>query len=461
LFFVSRYSSFSFAFILRVLSQSLEIATRTVKRPAWTVFALSLAAFFSPVSADPPKTAARVQLDTVRDEVRAAHARGDGPAYLAGSQKMRLLLNDSPNGVLQVMSAQAFAGDNDGALSSFAEFIRMGQSNRQVFETKPFDALRTSARFLSLQTEMAKNENAIAVSSTVFRMPEMGMIPEDIDYDPSTRRFYLTSVNNHAVLACEIKGACNIFERAPEPWPMMALKVDSSHRTLWVTAIALHGFKSIPKPDWGKSLVLLYNLDSGKLLHRIPGPAGTTLGDMTLTPDGDAVVADNEGGLYRVDRKTLRFDRLDSGEFISPQTPAMCSDQHCVFVPDYVRGIAILDFNTRQVSWLPSDGLHALSGIDGLYLHGRTLIATQNGTSPERVVRFTLDPSLKRIESESIIERSTPTLGDPTHGVIVNGTFYYISNSGWDRLEDDGTPRSGTTPSSPLLMRADLPSDEN
>ena len=43
----------------------------------------------------------------------------------------------------------------------------------------------------------------------------------------------------------------------------------------------------------------------------------------------------------------------------------------------------------------------------------------------------------------------------------MNSTFYYIANSGWDRLEDDGTPKSGATPSNPLIMRADLPSNEN
>jgi hypothetical protein len=442
---------------MRLLCKSLKIVrTGANTRPAWAGFALVLLTFFSPVSADPPKTTARAQLDTLSGEVRAAHARGDASSYLAGSEKMRQFLNDSPNGVLQVMSAQAFAGDNDGALDSFSRFVRMGQSNRQVFEAKSFDALRRSPRFVALQTEMAKNDDTIPAASAVFRMPEPGLVPEDIDYDPSTRRFFLTSVMNHTVLVCETGGGCRVFDRAPEPWPMMALKVDARHRTLWATAVALKGFRSVPRASWGRSLVLLYDLDSGRLLHRVPGPAAATLGDMTLSQDGDAIVADNEGGLYRINRKTLGFERLDSGEFISPQTPAMSPDQHCAFVPDYVRGIAILDFETRQVSWLPSNGLHALSGIDGLYLHGRTLIATQNGTTPERVVRFTLDSPLRHIESESIIERSTPTLGDPTHGVIVNGSFYYIANSGWDRLEDDGTPKSGTAPSRPLLMRADL-----
>jgi hypothetical protein len=446
---------------MRFLSKSLKVVCRAaIGPPSRAALACALLAFFSAVSAGPPKTA-RAQLDALSSEVRAAHARGDASSYLAGSKEMRRFLNDSPNAVLQVMSAQAFAGDNDGALDSFAQFIRMGQSNRQVLEAKPFDALRSSPRFLTLQTEMARNDDAITAASAVFRMPEPGMVPEDIDYDPSTHKFYLTSVIDHTVLACQTDGGCRVFERAPEAWPMMALKVDPRHHTLWATALALKGFKSIPKASWGTSLVLLYDLGSGKLLHRVPAPAGTTLGDMTLTTDGDAIVADNEGGMYRVNRKTLLFERLDSGEFISPQTPAMCPDQRCVFVPDYVRGIAILNLETRQVSWLTSDGLHALSGIDGLYLQGRTLIATQNGTSPERVVRFTLDPPLTHIESESIIERSTPTLGDPTHGVIVNGTFYYIANSGWDRLEDDGTPKSGTTPSTPLLMRADLQSKEH
>src|SRR5579863_7269935 len=162
---------------MRLLCKSLKIVrTGGIGPPVRAGLALALA-FFSSVSANPSKTTAHAELDALRDEVRAAHARGDAQAYLAGSKEMRQFLNDSPNGVLQVMSAQAFAGDGDGALDSFAEFVRMGQSNRQVFEAKSFDTLRSSPRFLALQTEMAKNDDAIAASSALFRMPEPGMVP--------------------------------------------------------------------------------------------------------------------------------------------------------------------------------------------------------------------------------------------------------------------------------------------
>jgi hypothetical protein len=237
----------------------------------------------------------------------------------------------------------------------------------------------------------------------------------------------------------------------------MALKIDVRHRILWATEVALKGFVSVPKSDWGTSAILLYDLESGKLLHRIAGPSQAVLGDMTLTRDGDAILADNEqGAIYRIDRKTLNIVCVNAGDFISPQTPAMLPDGRRAFIPDYVRGIGILDLQNGRVSWLASAGIHALAGIDGLYLDGTTLIATQNGASPERVLRFELDPTLTRIQSESIIERATPTLGDPTHGVLVDDTFYYIANSGWDSLEDDGTPKGGATPSAPLLMRVDL-----
>jgi hypothetical protein len=178
---------------------------------------------------------------------------------------------------------------------------------------------------------------------------------------------------------------------------------------------------------------------------------------MMLTANGDAIVSDGDGGcVYRVMADGSGMQRIDDGDFISPQTPAMHPDGKHVFVPDYVRGIGLLEITTKQVRWLSTAGRFALNGIDGLYFdHGR-LIAVQNGTAPERVVVFKLDATLTRIESETIIEQATKTLGDPTHGVVIGNEFYYIANSGWDAIDDHGNVKPGIIPSVPRTMRAKL-----
>jgi len=60
---------------------------------------------------------------------------------------------------------------------------------------------------------------------------------------------------------------------------------------------------------------------------------------------------------------------------------------------------------------------------------------------------------LTGIECEKIIERPPPTIGDRTHGVMVDDSFYYIANSGWDIVDDHGNVQPGTEPSAPRVMR--------
>jgi hypothetical protein len=219
----------------------------------------------------------------------------------------------------------------------------------------------------------------------------------------------------------------------------------------------LDGFALTAKEDWGRSAILQYDLRSGKLLHRIEGPRKAALGDMALDASGDAIVSDGElGGVYRVSGSTRQIERLDGGDFVSPQTPAVLPDGKHILVPDYVRGVGVLELGTRRVTWIPSEGKHALAGIDGLYVYGDSLIATQNGTSPERVMRFTVNAPITRVLSESIVERATRTLGDPTHGVVVGDYFYYIANSGWDSLDDHGVVKQGRIMTAPIIMRAKL-----
>jgi sugar lactone lactonase YvrE len=164
---------------------------------------------------------------------------------------------------------------------------------------------------------------------------------------------------------------------------------------------------------------------------------------MTIGATGELYVSEGiYGAVFRLRPGAKKLERLDvSGEFPSPQTPALSTDEKTLYVPDYVRGIAAITLATGAVSWLkPADDI-ALSGIDGLYLYRDSLLAVQNGTTPTRIVRFSLD-----LRKQEVLEANTPGLGEPTHGTIAGNTFYFIANTGWDEYDDQGKKKAGSRP---------------
>jgi hypothetical protein len=404
-----------------------------------------------------PAPAAVDEFAQLQNGLRSSRAGGDTAAYLQGSRSLYTFLNGSPRAALQLMSAEAVSKNPDEALRYFSQYVEMGQAGEDALKAKAFDPLRELPQYQRIHASMAANTSRISAADEAFPLDALARVPEDIDYDASEKRFYITTVLGQQILQVDMTGRSKPFASSPDHWPMMALKIDARRRVLWATEVAVDGFASAAKADWGRSAVLMYDLRSGKLLQRIEGPPKAALGDMVLDSNGDAIVADGElGGIYRVGRGALKIDRIDAGDFISPQTPAVLPDGKRLLVPDYVRGIGILDLETKAVAWLPMAGKHALAGIDGLYAAGSTWIATQNGTSPERVIRFQVNDANTDVTSERIIERATSTLGDPTHGVIVGKYFYYIANSGWDALDDHGNLLDGKSLPTSSVRRAKI-----
>jgi sugar lactone lactonase YvrE len=395
------------------------------------------------------------QFHGLQAELHKSQANNDWHSYLTSASKLKELMNEAPDSLLEVARAEVRVGDFDAAFHELEQFARMGQSADLVAASSDFAVLLKKPNFAKIEDGMKANRSPVSLGSTAFVLPDSSLLAEDVDYDPGQKKFFITSVREKKIISTGTNGVSADFARAPDDWPMLAIKVDPRHGVLWATEVAMQGFKFSSASDWGRSALLCYDLKTGKLLRRIEGPRPSALGDMVLTANGDVIVSDGDGGgVYRVLTQGTVMERLDGGDFISPQTPAMHPDGKHIFVSDYVRGIGILEIATKRVRWLSFEGRFALNGVDGLYFdHGR-LIAVQNGTSPERVVVFTLDAAFTRIESETIVERSTDTLGDPTHGVIIANDFYYIANSGWDVIDEHGNMKPGTKASAPRMMRA-------
>jgi sugar lactone lactonase YvrE len=393
------------------------------------------------------------RFQALQESLRRSRDGHDWHSYVTSARELKEFVNESPDSLLELTRAEIRVGELAEAMRNVQEFTRMGQSTDLLETSTEFAPLRRRSGFAEIQRTMKANRTSIGHALIAFQLSDSNLLAEDVDYDPQASQFLVTSVRENKIISI-VKGVIHDFAKAPENWPMLALKVDSRRGLVWATEVAMQGFVFAPESDWGRSAVLCYDLRNGNLLRRIEGPPGGALGDMTLTENGDAIISDGEGGgIYRVLPKSDVLERLDNGDFISPQTPAMHPDGKHILVPDYVRGIGILELGTKQVRWLSMGGRFALNGIDGLYFDRGRLIAVQNGTSPERVVVFTLDAALTRIVSERVIERSTPTLGDPTHGVIVDDDFYYIANSGWNVVDEHGNVKPGTERSAPRIMR--------
>jgi hypothetical protein len=417
---------------------------------------LTLLLILFPVLAPTQRPSAIEQFQDIQSHLKAASATKNWQSNLTAARSQAQLLNQSPLSLLELARAEARTGDLSSASEDLDRFVRMGAST-DLIETSPvFAEFRQSQRFASIQSALQRNRRTISLGSAAFSLPDSQLLAEDLDFDLDSNRFFITSVGERKIISSDLHGDLRDFAKSPDGWPLLAVKVDSAHGRLWATEVALQGFASVPEKDWGRSAILCYELEDGKLLKRVEGPRPSSLGDMVLTKGGDVIVSDGDGGaIYRLSRLDERLTRIDAGDFISPQTPALHPDGRHLFVPDYLRGIGVLNLDTKKVQWLSMQGRFSLSGIDGLYFHRGRLIAVQNGTTPERLVSFSLDASLTRIVSQSIIEQSIEAL-DPTHGVLVDGDFFYLVNAGWHSIDDQGRLNPGAKPSPPRMMQMPL-----
>jgi hypothetical protein len=406
------------------------------------------------------QTTAIDQLNVLQQKAKIAADAGDQSARIAADQQLLHLLNGDPDVLLALGRAYAAAGDARQALEALRQFADLGLADEEQLsgQDKAYASLRNLPEYQQILARFRRNEAPVLLAQPGIVLSDAGLVPEDIDYDPGSRSFLITSIREARIVRVRRDGSMSDFAASPDHWPMAALKIDAAHRRVWATEVAFDGFVFTPKTVWGRSAVLCFDLATGRLLDRIEGPPHTSPGDLSLTRDGDPIVSDGDGGgLYRVANGSI--SAIDTTNFISPQTSARVPGTEQLLVPDYARGIAAFSLVDHRVSWLNIDDADhvALNGIDGLYFRGHSVIITQNGTTPERVLLLNLDASLTHVVAQKVIAQATPGFDDPTHGVIVGHTFWFIANSGWAQLDEHGNVKPGAalTPARILFYKLD------
>jgi hypothetical protein len=243
---------------------------------------------------------------------------------------------------------------------------------------------------------------------------------------------------------------------------MLGVAVDPARGAAWTTAVALAQAEGYTRADSGHAAILRYDLATGRLLRRfeLPAPSDAAPGDLAVAENHDVFVGDGQTGAIYVIRAVA--DSLETlvpaGRLRGTQQPAIAPDRRTLFIPDYGRGIARVVRATGALSWLDIPPGVTLTGIDGLVMRGRDLIAVQNGVVPARVVRLVLDGPMTRVTRADILLRDSTLADEPTHAVVSQGALYLIGNSGWAKYGDDGAPKPGVPRAAPRILQLPLPS---
>lgn len=402
---------------------------------------------------------------TWRDHDRAAdnaYKAGDFSTFRAQLLTMRREIGPLPFIDYDLAVAEARLGNGERALEWLETFADMG-----IWEDVTRDADLASVRSLGgyprVVQLLAANLAPVTRGASAFTLADADLIAEDIAYDSVRQRFLVSSVHRRKIVAVDSAGHATDFTRpgADSTWGMFAVHVDAARQILWATTAAVNAAQGYHAADSGRSALLAYDLATGALRTRLePADArrAHVLGDMTIGADGTVYVSDAVSGAVYTAAPGARMLAVlvPPGTFTSPQTPALSADEKRLFVADYARGIAVVDLSTRAVRWLGHPGNVALVGTDGLYRVGNTLLAVQNGTTPNRVLRILLDTAMTRVLDAEVLERGKPAVNDPTHGVMLDDTFYFIAQSGWDRVKDDGTLAPAGATDTPVVRRLTL-----
>lgn len=392
----------------------------------------------------------------------AARAAGDWGAWRYQLVRVREEVGYHPSILYNLARADARLERTEDALAWLQTYAATGLT-RDVAADSAFFALHGSPAWTALVERIAANGRPVSSAQPAFALADSAFLPEGIAYDPRTQRFFLSSIRSGAI-ASVAPGGGGIRELVPTrrdgQWAMLALAVDTASRTLWATTAAIPLYGAYQAADSGRSAVLAYDVDTGALRRRWDAPAGGRhqLGDMTVAPNGDVYVSDaDEGAVYRIARGGTALERFATGGLVSPQGLAVASDGRRVLVADYVRGVAAVDRESGGVTWLEVADSTAVSGIDGMVRVGHALIAVQNGVEPKRVVELRMNDAETRITGWRALESGTPRLTEPTHAVVVGGEVFFIPDSGWDRLNADGTLKPGMVLEPAHVLRLPVP----
>ena len=147
---------------------------------------------------------------------------------------------------------------------------------------------------------------------------------------------------------------------------------------------------------------------------------------------------------------------LRSDAFVNPQGLAFSADEKRLLMADYLKGIFSIEVKSKTVSLLSPAPKTTMLGFDGLYYHKGRLIGVQNGVRPARLVEMSLNAGGTEVGAFKVVEANNPVFDEPTLAALAGDTLFYIANSQWATIDDQGKLAADEKLHDPIVLKLKL-----
>jgi sugar lactone lactonase YvrE len=416
---------------------------------------------YLPVNLPAQETGALARARQFEKQAGEALEAKDFAAYLANVRQAAELRPNHPRLLYHLARAYALSGEPQPAVRLLERLAKMGMLTRLETDEELKKQLPASD-LQNLKTLFERNRQPLNTSSRAFTLAEKDLITEGVAYDSISGRFFVSSVRQRKILAVAPDGKTSEFSSPRDNlWSVLGMKTDEKRRLLWVSTTAFPQMLGFKKTDEGASAIFKYDLTSGRLLKKyvLASASGRHgLGDLVVARNGDVWATDSVSpAIYRINPTRDEIEPfLVDKSFVSLQGLTFTPDEKHLFVADYSQGIFSVEMATKKIKWLAPAGEVVALGVDGLYFHQGKLIGVQNGTNPQRVVRFSLSKDYLRLTAAETLEANHADFNEPTLGVLVGRDFYFVANSQYEMVDEKGEAGAPEKWREPVVLRLRL-----
>jgi sugar lactone lactonase YvrE len=327
-----------------------------------------------------------------------------------------------------------------------------------------FDSIRKTEGYRKATAKMRalRAERITSGAVVAFTIPEKGLVPEGVAYDPVTKSFFVSSIRKRKVFRVDASGKVSVFvaPRAGGLRTAAGIAVDPKSRSLWVASEAMPHMEGYVKDEPLQAALFEFDADTGKFRREIRPPAtekAAGFDDLAVAGDGRVYVNDGfNGRVWTLAPGGAALEIfLETDLFRGTQGLAPTPDGRALYVSDY-SGLYRVDASSKRIARLAVPADVALNGVDGLVWAGGSLYAVQNGVEPNRIIGVDLASDGATVTGAKILEMNHPAFDEPTLAVVAEGALYVAANSQGGKFRDEKHPIAPEAMADAVILKVPL-----